>query len=64
MFGKTNIVAISYIGSITCRRKQVEVLFDEEHVELNCFNIWSNMSKKMSYAEPFDIAPETQKIVD
>ena len=28
-----------------------------EHVVLNYFNIWNNMSKKMSYEGAFDIAP-------
>ena len=28
-----------------------------EHVVLKFFNIWNNMSKKMSYEGAFDIAP-------
>ena len=28
------------------------------HVELKYFNIWSNMSDKMSYEGAYDIAPE------
>ena len=35
-----------------------EVLFYEEHVKLKCFNIWSNMSDKISYARSYDITPK------
>ena len=44
---------------LTCWEEQVEqeFLFYEEHVELKCFNIQSNMSDKMSYAGSFCIAP-------
>ena len=33
------------------------------HVELKSFNIWNNMSNKMSYEGAYDITPELKWIV-